>query len=139
MILLENSVKYSGPNALVEVRLENDVPDFYSVVVRDTGPGIPEESRHAIFDRFFRVDPSRARTRGDANGAGLGLAIGKWIAEQHGGSLTLEGSSPKGSTFRARFRRQSLLSTQVVSANQPPASEHAGFESVDSVGGAPRA
>jgi signal transduction histidine kinase len=63
--------------------------------VRDTGPGIGQEHRAPVFERFYRVDVARSREEG---GAGLGLAISRWIAEAHGGTLTLE-SSEEGSTF----------------------------------------
>jgi signal transduction histidine kinase len=113
MILLDNAVKHSGENALVEASLDASDPVYYSITVRDTGPGIPEESRTLIFDRFFRGDKSRSRSWEDAGyGAGLGLAIGKWIAELHGGGLVLEDSGPSGSTFRATIRRAPSLSGQ---------------------------
>jgi heavy metal sensor kinase len=106
MILLDNAVKHSGENALVEASLDASNSACYSVTVRDTGPGIPEETRALIFDRFFRGDKSRSRSWEDAGyGAGLGLAIGKWIAELHGGGLMLEDSGPQGSTFRATIQR----------------------------------
>lgn len=63
--------------------------------VRDTGAGIPAEHQGRIFERFHRVDIARSRERG---GAGLGLAICKWIAEAHGGRMSVE-SSDAGSTF----------------------------------------
>lgn len=120
MILLDNAVKHSGEGALVEASLDATDPACYSIAVRDTGPGIPEESRALIFDRFFREDQSRSRAREDASyGAGLGLAIGKWIAELHGGSLTLETSGPQGSTFRATILRVASLAGQRRDRNVP--------------------
>ena len=62
-----------------------------------SGCGIPPEAQAHIFDRFYRVDQGRATTAG----AGLGLAIARWIAEIHGGKLELESSGPAGSTFVA--------------------------------------
>jgi signal transduction histidine kinase len=113
MILLDNAVKHSGENALVEASLDASDSACYSVTVRDTGPGVPEETRALIFDRFFRGDKSRSRSWEDAGyGAGLGLAIGKWIAELHGGGLMLEDSGPQGSTFRATIQRAPSLSGQ---------------------------
>ena len=66
--------------------------------VTDTGPGVPVEARERPFDRFYRA--SRARSAGaQVGGAGLGLAIARWIAEAHDGRLELTASGEKGSTF----------------------------------------
>jgi signal transduction histidine kinase len=62
--------------------------------VRDTGEGVPPEHRARIFDRFYRIDHGRAD-----GGVGLGLAICRWIAEAHGGSIRLEAGEGPGSTF----------------------------------------
>jgi signal transduction histidine kinase len=64
------------------------------VRVIDAGGGIPEADRDRIFDRFVQLDPLRR-----ADGTGLGRTIAKWIAEAHEESLSLEASSPAGSTF----------------------------------------
>ncbi|MCL0082096.1 ATP-binding protein [Dehalococcoidia bacterium] len=66
------------------------------VTVVDTGSGIPAEEQSRIFDRFYRVDPSRSRHRG---GAGLGLSIARHIVELHGGQLEVESTLDIGSTF----------------------------------------
>jgi signal transduction histidine kinase len=62
--------------------------------VNDSGHGIADEDRERIFDRFVQLDPSRR-----SEGAGLGLTIARWIAEAHGGSLTIEHSTRRGTTF----------------------------------------
>ena len=69
------------------------------VLVRDDGPGIPEEDRRRVFERFVRLDESRAR---DTGGAGLGLAVARSIARDHGGELVLA-SATGGAAFEARF------------------------------------
>ena len=61
----------------------------------DQGPGIAAEAQARIFERFYRVDAARTR---DA-GAGLGLALARWIAHAHGGEIALAASSRVGSTF----------------------------------------
>jgi len=67
------------------------------VEVSDDGPGIPEGHLDQVFERFHRVDPSRARSRG---GSGLGLAIVDAIAEAHGGRAEVESTPGHGATFR---------------------------------------
>ncbi len=67
-----------------------------AVEVRDSGPGIPEEHRERVFDRFYRVDRARSR---DTGGAGLGLSIARWGAEAYGGRLELARSTGSGCTF----------------------------------------
>jgi signal transduction histidine kinase len=64
--------------------------------VADTGPGIPEEDINRVFDRFYRLDASRARRTG---GTGLGLAIVKQLTESMGGRVWARSSYGKGSTF----------------------------------------
>ena len=93
--LLVNALTYTprGGAVRVEVAASDDGVD---VRVADTGPGIAPQDRERIFERFVRLDPARA-----AGGAGLGLAIGRWIAELHGGSLRLESTGPDGSVFSA--------------------------------------
>ena len=54
----------------------------------DTGPGIPAEDRERVFERFVRLDPARG-----AGGAGLGLAIARWVAEAHGGAVRIVASN----------------------------------------------
>ena len=95
--LIENAVRHSSDGTAVRVQVANQA-NGYAIVVSDRGPGIPAESQRHIFERFYRADPSRTRlpARG---GAGLGLALVRWIAEVHGGSAELSSSSSAGSTF----------------------------------------
>jgi len=94
--LLDNAIKHSpeGGHIRVLVGQRADTP-FIEVV--DNGPGIPPEHQEAIFQRFYRVDPARAR---GAGGVGLGLCIARWAVELHGGRVELESEEGKGSTFR---------------------------------------
>src|SRR4029450_242427 len=69
--------------------------------VSDTGPGIPTGDQERVFERFVRLDPARA-----AGGSGLGLALARWIAEAHEGTLRVESSSPSGSGFVASLPAQ---------------------------------
>ena len=70
------------------------------LTVSDTGIGIEAEDLPHIFERFYRADKARARESG---GTGLGLSIAKWIAESHGGSLSVESQVGRGSTFVLRL------------------------------------
>jgi signal transduction histidine kinase len=73
-----------------------------SIVVRDTGIGIAAGDLPHIFDRFWRADPARSRT-GERPGVGLGLAISKWIAEAHGGGISVESRPGRGTKFVVRL------------------------------------
>ena len=95
--LLDNAIKYTPPGGSVGVLAERR-GDRLAVDVTDTGPGIPAEARERIFERFVRLEPARGDA-GARSGAGLGLAIARWIAEAHGGRLELRRSGPGGSTF----------------------------------------
>ncbi len=93
--LIDNAVKYSPDNETVHV-VAVQADDELQIRVRDHGPGIPQKYQPRIFERFFRVDKARSRKVG---GTGLGLAIVKHISQVHGGRVTLESSSGRGSTF----------------------------------------
>jgi two-component system, OmpR family, sensor kinase len=97
--LVDNAIKYSPSGSLIKLCLAQR-DDHYLIHVSDNGPGIPDEARHRIFERFYRVDKARSRSREtDGGGAGLGLAISRWIAEAHDGSLDLIPSQQTGTTF----------------------------------------
>ena len=96
--LIDNAIKYTGTGGEVSISCGEEA-SFYSVTIRDTGQGIPNELQPRIFERFFRADKVRSRLESDGGGAGLGLSISLWIAEVHGGRLELTRSDPSGSTF----------------------------------------
>jgi heavy metal sensor kinase len=95
--LLDNAVRHAPPASVVDVTLTHQA-GRYVLSVTDAGDGIPPESQPHLFERFFRADA--ARTPGDG-GAGLGLALARWVARAHGGDVSLVRSSPKGTTFAA--------------------------------------
>ncbi|MFN3214899.1 MAG: sensor histidine kinase [Acidimicrobiales bacterium] len=94
--LLDNAVKYSGagPGA-VSVRLRRRA-DQVEVTVQDSGIGVPRKDLDRIFERFYRVDPSRGR---DSGGTGLGLAIVRHVVANHGGRIEVESTEGEGTTF----------------------------------------
>jgi signal transduction histidine kinase len=95
--LLDNAVRHAPPRTTVHVQL-NEQAANYLLSVSDAGEGIPPESQSHIFERFFRGDVARTSSVG---GAGLGLALARWVARAHGGDVTLVHSSPQGTTFEA--------------------------------------
>jgi len=95
--LLDNAVRHAPPRTTVHVQLNAQAAN-YVLSVSDAGDGIPPESQSHIFERFFRGDVARTSSAG---GAGLGLALARWVARVHGGDVTLVHSSPQGTTFEA--------------------------------------
>jgi signal transduction histidine kinase len=89
MNLLDNAVSYTPSGGVVSVTLHLEA-EAIVLAVTDTGTGIPVADRERIFERFVRLDLSTKRA--SAGGAGLGLPIARWIAEAHGGTLTLDAS-----------------------------------------------
>lgn len=94
--LLENALKYTPPDSplLFRAKPTDDSPDFITIEVNDRGPGIPEEMRTQIFQKFVR-----AKNKSGAGGAGLGLAICQGIVEAHGGKLGVSERAGGGATF----------------------------------------
>ena len=99
LILIDNAVKYTPPDGKVTVSLAG-ADGFAVAEIGDTGIGISEADLPHIFERFYRADKARSREMG---GAGLGLSIGRWIAEAHGGTIEVESTLGQGSWFRVRL------------------------------------
>jgi two-component system OmpR family sensor kinase len=95
--LLTNAVKYTPAGGSVRLQL-GPVNGKLTLTVADTGIGIAPGDLPHIFDRFWRADSARTRT-GERPGAGLGLAICKWIAEAHGGRIDVMSRPGRGTTF----------------------------------------
>jgi len=93
--LVDNGVKYTPEGGEMRITLERDDSRF-KLQVMDNGIGISAEDQPHIFDRFFRVDKARSR---EAGGSGLGLSICKWIAQAHGGEISVDSEIGKGSVF----------------------------------------
>lgn len=100
--LMDNAVKHAPAGSTVRVELVRRA-DAYLISVTDSGPGVPEEAQPLIFERFYRGDAARGRTEAEPGGAGLGLAIARWIARQHGGDATLTQSTGHATTFQVEL------------------------------------
>jgi signal transduction histidine kinase len=107
--LVENSIKYAGPDTPVLVQLEQE-QSYALIHVCDRGPGIPLKHQARIFERFYRVDESRNRS----GGTGLGLALVKTFVEGMGGTVTVHSKPNEGSIFTV-----SLPTTPVSAALKP--------------------
>jgi two-component system sensor histidine kinase SenX3 len=97
--LLANAVAYSPPGTTIAVGARAR-SGFAEIAVTDSGIGIPRSDRSRVFERFYRVDQSRASATG---GTGLGLAIVKHVASNHGGSVAVWSEEGLGSTFTMRI------------------------------------
>lgn len=96
--LISNAIKYTPEGGTVDVSLSKKNGWAY-LKIADNGMGIPAEDLPYIFDRFYRVDKARARGQSGKGGAGLGLAIAKWIAQAHGGNIDVMSTVGEGTTF----------------------------------------
>ncbi len=134
MNLLDNAIKYTSEGGKINVACQRAGSE-YSLTVRDSGPGIPAEAQDKIFERFFRLDPARTQDRralGTAEsaapattGAGLGLAIARWIAEAHHGRLVLMHSDASGSTFAAFLPANGAAASESTDTTHPSANPRA--------------
>lgn len=93
--LVSNAVKFTPVGGTVRVRLTGDGGDGAILEVEDDGPGIPDDQKSRIFERFYRADPSRKGSQG----TGLGLAIAREVALAHGGTLEVRDAVDGGSVF----------------------------------------
>jgi heavy metal sensor kinase len=101
--LVDNAIRHTANGSLVQLTL-TETNGEYVMTVSDMGAGIPPEAQPHIFERFYRTDTARTRTStGEAGGAGLGLAIARWVANAHDGRLELVKSDERGTVLRATF------------------------------------
>jgi len=112
MNLVTNAVKYTPSGGGVWLTL-TATPEAANIAVRDTGIGIAPGDVGLVFDRFWRADSARSRT-GERPGIGLGLSIGKWIAEAHGGALAVTSRPGRGSSFTVTVPRSAYSQTTVI-------------------------
>ena len=91
--IMHNAIRYSPRDTVVEVTTTQESRGLV-IEVKDQGIGIPKDQLQRIFERFYRLDPSRA------TGTGLGLSMVKWIVELHGGCVEVESEPGRGALFR---------------------------------------
>jgi heavy metal sensor kinase len=96
MNLLENAIQYTDPGGSVSISITKKQEQAL-LSIRDTGIGIAPEHIPRLFDRFYRIDPARTRSRG--GNSGLGLATVNWIVKAHHGTIHVESQPGQGSTF----------------------------------------
>ena len=97
--LVENAIKYNKEHGSVKITLDAD-HQVFTLEVKDTGIGIPQDSLDKIYERFYRVDKSHSREIG---GTGLGLAITKNAVLMHRGSITVSSLEGEGTTFLVKI------------------------------------
>jgi signal transduction histidine kinase len=101
LILLDNAIKYTPAGGRVTLGLSQRESGA-EIMVHDTGVGIAATDLPHVFERFYRADPARGR---DPGGTGLGLPIARWIAEQHGGTITIQSEPGQGTTVTVLLGR----------------------------------
>ncbi|MCL2092371.1 MAG: HAMP domain-containing histidine kinase [Micrococcales bacterium] len=119
--LVGNVARHTPAGSPVELAVGHDygagpAPGLGIVEVRDHGPGIPPEHAAQVFERFYRVDPSRTR---DSGGAGLGLAIVAAVVAAHHGDVAVAATPDGGTTVRVRLPLAGLGTATVVSDKSP--------------------
>lgn len=97
--LLDNAFKYTPGNGSIHIEWSLE-PYYYVLTVKDSGEKIPKEHHPRLFERFYRVDPSRSREQG---GTGLGLAIVKHIVQKHYGTISVGHNQDRGNFFCVKF------------------------------------
>ncbi|MCA0314617.1 MAG: HAMP domain-containing histidine kinase [Candidatus Melainabacteria bacterium] len=116
--LTNNAIKATQAGGKVTVTLRHT--DNQAIIrVIDTGIGIAPADQQRIFDRFYRVERSRTRSRLYGGGTGLGLAIALTIIKAHGGSIELESELNKGSTFTVKLPVTEKTSIKTANPSQP--------------------
>jgi len=96
--LITNAIKYTPSGGRVEVSLSHRMANEIAFTVRDSGIGMSAADLSHVFERFWRADRARSRTS-ERGGFGLGLAISQWIAQAHGGRITVQSRLGRGSVF----------------------------------------
>ena len=113
--LVENAVRHSPPKGTISVRAVAAPDGGARLEVSDEGPGIPDSEVSRVFERFYRADSARSSSDG---GAGLGLAIARWIVELHGGDIRVARNEPHGcrmiATIPGRVELSALPTPELI-------------------------
>ena len=109
--LLQNAIQHSALGSTVSVSVGAFDADTATVMIEDRGTGIPSEQLPRVFDRFYRIDPSRTRTTG---GVGLGLSICKTLVEVYGGHIQVTSSSGAGTRVSVALPARKPISSEKV-------------------------
>jgi signal transduction histidine kinase len=91
--IIDNGIKFTERGGQINIDIDS-TDTHVSICIRDTGIGLSKENQQRVFDRFFRVDSSRS-----AEGNGLGLSLARSIARAHGGEISVQSETGKGSQF----------------------------------------
>jgi signal transduction histidine kinase len=94
--LLSNAIKFTPTGGMISLYAEHAGNESVRLIVKDTGPGIAEEQRQTIFEKFRQLDASKTR---EHEGTGLGLAISRDLAQMLGGIIELDSNPGQGATF----------------------------------------
>lgn len=113
--LLSNAVKFTQPGGKVWIETNSDTR-MLTIVVHDTGIGIPKEQQTRIFDKFYQAGIT---TRGVREGTGLGLAITRYLVERHGGKISVTSEPGRGSSFTFTIPLQACEPDPRASASTP--------------------
>ncbi|MBB2482767.1 HAMP domain-containing histidine kinase [Bacillus sp. APMAM] len=104
VILLDNAMKYTGDNGIIELSCF-ETKSHIGLTVKDNGIGMKEENLAHIFDRFYQVDKSRTKSES----LGLGLSIAQWIIDKHAGKIRVESKLGKGTKFEILFSKRKKI------------------------------
>ncbi len=111
--IIDNAIKYTPENGRIAVRVAQENQSVV-IVISDTGIGIPETDLPHIFNRFYQVDKSRS-----SQGFGLGLSIARSVIEAHGGSITVQSTENRGTSFLISFPLRSPASERMHAVSYP--------------------
>lgn len=99
--MIDNALRHTEEGGNVDVRIE-DAKDWVKITIEDSGYGIPKEDLPYVFERFYKADKARTRSKG---GTGLGLAIAKNIIDRHEGKIDVYSEIGKGTTFEILLQK----------------------------------